>query len=140
MVTQQQWAPSSQRAEEREGGRRVLIADDNNDAAESLAVLLRLDGHDVAVANDGETALQLFKRTTPDVALLDIGMPHVDGYELARQIRAHSAGSQVLLVAITGWSQEEDVERSREAGFNYHLTKPVEPDAVATLLRSATVS
>lgn len=118
--------------------RRVLIADDNSDAAESLAMLLRLDGHDVAVATDGAEALRLFEQKMPDVALLDIGMPQVDGYELARRIRALSAGSDVLLVAITGWAAEEDRQRSRAAGFNHHLTKPVEPDAVAELLRSRT--
>lgn len=131
---------SSARSDDREGSRRVLIADDNNDAAESLAMLLRLDGHDVAIANDGEAALQMFERAKPDAALLDIGMPHVDGYELARRIRARSDGAQVLLVAITGWCQQEDIERSRAAGFDYHLTKPVEPDAVAKLLRSAGAS
>jgi len=116
-------------------GRRVLIADDNRDAAESLAVLLRFEGHDVVVANDGNAALRLFESHAPEVGLLDIGMPEFNGFEVARRIRASDTGAQVLLVAITGWGQEKDQRETREAGFDHHLTKPVEPEAVIQLIR-----
>jgi CheY-like chemotaxis protein len=112
----------------------VLIADDNRDAADSLAMLLRLDGHEVFVAHDGETALRLFEESQPQVALLDIGMPELDGYEVARRIRAKPAGKSVLLIAITGWGQEKDRRKSVEAGFDHHVTKPVEPEAVLKLI------
>lgn len=116
-------------------GRRVLVADDNRDAAESLAVLLRLEGHEVTVADDGETALRIFNEQQPEVALLDIGMPQMDGYELARRIRARPGGKRVLLVALTGWGQEKDRAASREAGFDHHLVKPVETEAIAQLMQ-----
>jgi CheY-like chemotaxis protein/two-component sensor histidine kinase len=115
--------------------RRVLIADDNRDAAESLAILLRFEGHDVVVACDGNAALRLFEAHAPDVAVLDIGMPLLDGYEVARRIRASANGAQVLLVAVTGWGQEKDRRETREAGFDHHLTKPVEPEAVSQLIQ-----
>ena len=115
--------------------RRVLIADDNRDAADSLAMMLRLEGHDVVVAHDGNAALSLFDGRMPDVALLDIGMPHMNGYEVARQIRARPGGEHVLLVAVTGWGQEKDRRQSREAGFDHHLTKPVEPDVISRLMQ-----
>src|SRR5690606_4810566 len=110
----------------------ILIADDNRDAADSLAMLLRCDGHEVRIAADGEAALEAFRDCTPDAALLDIGMPRMDGFELARRIRATDA--RVLLVAITGWGQAGDRERSAAAGFDHHLTKPVDYDALASLL------
>jgi CheY-like chemotaxis protein len=131
--------PSQGRADPQEPrvvvSRRVLIADDNRDAAESLAILLRFDGHDVVVANEGDAALRLFEAHKPDVALLDIGMPLLSGYEVARLIRASANGEQVLLVAVTGWGQEKDRRESREAGFDHHLTKPVEPEAVSKLMQ-----
>ena len=134
-------APSHGQADVREPrllvSRRVLIADDNRDAAESLAILLRFDGHDVVVASDGGAALRLFETHMPDVALLDIGMPQLNGYEVARQIRASPNGKHVLLVAVTGWGQEKDRRQSREAGFDHHLTKPVEPEAVSNLMQPA---
>jgi PAS domain S-box-containing protein len=115
--------------------RRVLIADDNQDAAESLAVLLRLKGHDVAVVNDGEAALRADDEQQPDVVLLDIGMPLLDGYEVARQIRSRPEARGVLLIAITGWGQEKDRRESLRAGFDHHLTKPVDPEVVAQLIK-----
>jgi PAS domain S-box-containing protein len=118
----------------RGAGRRVLVADDNRDAAESLAVLLRLEGHDVIVADDGETALRLFEEQHPDVVLLDIGMPQMDGYEVARRIRALPGGRRVLLVALTGWGQEKDRAASREAGFDHHLVKPVDTGIFSRLM------
>ena len=114
--------------------KRILLADDNRDAAESLAIILRLEGHEVDLAHDGAAALQLFAEKRPDVALLDIGMPKTNGYEVAKQIRANPGGDGVLLIAITGWAQDSDKARSRAAGFDHHLTKPVEPDMLIELL------
>jgi CheY-like chemotaxis protein len=129
-------APQSRAMVDGKGGssRRILLADDNRDAAESLAIILRLEGHEVELAHDGATALQVYCQKRPDVALLDIGMPKTDGYEVARQIRANPGGEQVLLIAITGWAQDSDKARSRAAGFDHHLAKPIEPDALIELL------
>jgi PAS domain S-box-containing protein len=115
--------------------RSVLIADDNRDAAQSLALLLELDGHEVAVASDGQEALNLITTRLPDIALLDIGMPKLDGYEVARRVRAGVSRKDIVLVAVTGWGQEDDKSRAREAGFDLHLTKPVEPERILALLR-----
>jgi PAS domain S-box-containing protein len=117
--------------------KRILLADDNRDAAESLAIILRLEGHEVELAHDGLAALRAFEATRPDVALLDIGMPKSNGYEVARQIRAVPGGTEVLLIAITGWAQDSDKARSRAAGFDHHLTKPIEPESLIELLGSA---
>jgi len=114
--------------------KRILLADDNRDAAESLAIILRLEGHDVELAHDGQSALDRFAQRRPDVALLDIGMPNTNGYEVARRIRATPDGRDVLLIAITGWAQDADKAESRAAGFDHHLTKPIEPDALIELL------
>src|SRR5581483_7617908 len=100
--------------------RRILIADDNNDALESLATLLQLSGHEVFTATNGGTALQSAERHRPEVALLDIGMPMLDGYEVAKRIRAQPWGQRITLVALTGWGQDSDRRRSREAGFDSH--------------------
>jgi PAS domain S-box-containing protein len=104
---------------------QVLIADDNRDSAESLSLLLELTGHDTRTAHDGLEAFQAAEAHHPDVALLDIGMPKMNGYEVARRIREQPWGKSMLLVAITGWGQEDDKQRAQEAGFNYHMTKPV---------------
>ena len=117
--------------------RRVLIAEDIPDAAEMLRLMLDLMGHDVRVAADGVQAVAIARVFKPDVALLDIGMPRMDGYDAAREIRA-ALGSSVLLVALTGWGQEEDQRRAREAGFDRHLTKPGEPEILENLIASAT--
>jgi PAS domain S-box-containing protein len=114
--------------------KRILLADDNRDAAESLAIILRLEGHEVELAHDGAAALALFEARKPDVALLDIGMPKSNGYEVARQIRSVPEGRDILLIAITGWAQDSDKAQSRAAGFDHHLTKPIEPDALIGLL------
>jgi CheY-like chemotaxis protein len=114
----------------------VLIADDNGDAAESLAMLIRLDGHDVTVGANGIEALELIDAVNPEVAFLDIGMPGLDGYEVARRIRANPRHAGVVLVAVTGWGQESDKARARAAGFDLHFTKPIEPDKLLELLRS----
>jgi signal transduction histidine kinase/CheY-like chemotaxis protein len=104
--------------------RRILIADDNVDAGDSLAMLLRGDGHDVKLVRDGEEALKVFASFNPDVVLLDLGMPRLSGYEVARRLRADD--SATLLIAITGWGQSADRAKSAAAGFDHHLTKPVD--------------
>jgi CheY-like chemotaxis protein len=113
---------------------RVLVVDDYPDTTESLAVLLRLWGYEPLVAFDGPDALTTAFRTQPDVVLLDIGLPRLDGYEVARRLRAHPATQKVLLVAVTAHGQEEDRQRSRQAGFDQLLLKPVEPDQLLQLL------
>jgi PAS domain S-box-containing protein len=117
--------------------RRVLIADDNRDAAESLAVLLRMDGHEVTIAYDGPQALAMLTHQRPQVALLDIGMPGLNGYEVARRVRQGPQGSLVTLIAVTGWGQDRDKALARQAGFDHHFTKPVDPGRLSRLLRSA---
>ncbi len=114
--------------------RRILIADDNNDALESLATLLQLSGHEVFTATNGGTALQSIERHLPEVVLLDIGMPMLDGYEVARRIRAQPWGQRITLVALTGWGQDSDRRRSREAGFDSHLVKPLDLETLTDLL------
>jgi CheY-like chemotaxis protein len=116
---------------------RILVADDNRDAAASLATLLSLDGHEVSVAYDGKAALGSAETFRPDVALLDIGMPNLNGYEVARSIRAQAWGRSMMLVAVTGWGQSEDKRRAREAGFDHHFTKPLDLDAFSTFLNDA---
>lgn len=106
--------------------RDVLVVDDNVDAAKSLSMLLRVLGQRTRIAHDAEGALALIEERRPDVVFLDIGLPHVDGYELARRIRQLSEGQNIILVALTGWGQEDDRRRSREAGFDDHLTKPID--------------
>ena len=114
--------------------RRVLIADDNRDAAESLAMLLQMEGHEVTVVHDGREAVTAFETSHPDAALLDIGMPGLNGYEIARIIRRSPLGRDVTLIAVTGWGQDNDKAQAAQAGFNHHFTKPVEPDAITALL------
>ncbi|HEX8784015.1 MAG TPA: response regulator [Steroidobacteraceae bacterium] len=114
--------------------RRILVADDNADALESLAAVLRLRGHEVYSAPNGAIALETAVRHMPEVALLDIGMPLLDGYEVARRIRAQEWGKAVTLVALTGWGQESDRRRSQEAGFDTHLVKPLDLERLTALL------
>jgi PAS domain S-box-containing protein len=128
--------PLLQPAIEQAVRRRVLVADDNVDGAESLAILLRVDGHDVTVVHDGAAALSEIERLQPHVALLDIGMPGLTGYEVARRVRQSPTGRSMVLVAITGWGQDSDKVRALAAGFDHHFTKPVEPEHVSALLRA----
>jgi two-component system CheB/CheR fusion protein len=114
--------------------RRILVADDNNDALESLATLLQLSGHEVYTAANGAVALESAEQHRPEVALLDIGMPKLDGYEVARRIRAQPWGQRITLVALTGWGQDSDRKRSQEAGFDSHLVKPLDLDKLTELL------
>ena len=108
---------------------RVLIADDNEDAADMLATLVRMRGHEVAVAHDGLEALSSAASFLPDVALLDIGMPELDGHQVAEQLR-RERGSEVTLVAITGWGDTPDKQRAASSGFDHHLTKPIDLDGL----------
>jgi PAS domain S-box-containing protein len=114
--------------------RRVLIADDNRDSADLLGELIHQLGSDVALASDGEEAVEVARAFRPDVAVLDVGMPKMDGYEAARRIRSESGGRRLKLVALTGWGQAEDRRLAREAGFDEHLVKPVELAALEALL------
>jgi CheY-like chemotaxis protein len=122
----------------RETPRRIVVIDDNVDAAESLAMLLRLKGHEVHVAYDGASGVDLTKKTAPDCVLVDIGLPGIDGYEVAKRLRAHQstqASDGILLVALTGYGQAEDRIMSEQAGFDHHLVKPVPQSVLEDLLR-----
>ncbi len=114
--------------------RRILVVDDNVDTAESMALLLRLRGHEATVAHDGMEALELAASFEPQVVLLDIGLPELDGYQVAAELRRRPSTAGALLVALTGYGQEEDQRRAREAGFDHHLTKPVDPQVIYQLL------
>jgi signal transduction histidine kinase/ActR/RegA family two-component response regulator len=118
------------------GRMRVLVADDNKDAAETLASLLRAAGHEAATAYDGEQALALLDRGPFEVGVIDIGMPRLNGYDVAEQVRRGAKGAHLRLVALTGWGQTEDRRRALAAGFDDHLTKPVHPEALLSLLES----
>lgn len=121
-------------------GRRVLVVDDNRDGAESLADLLSLWGHETHAAFDGTSAIQAVHDRSPEVVLLDISMPGMSGYEVAQALRQSPGLDDMLLIALTGYGQEEDRRRSKEAGFDYHLTKPVDPDALRRLLDARDLS
>jgi CheY-like chemotaxis protein len=120
--------------------RKVLIVDDNADAAQALCALLSDIGYSCETAFDGPSGLEAVTRFDPDVVLLDIGLPHVDGYEVARRIRCLPRGAQKLIVAVTGYGQEQDRQRSAEAGFDAHLVKPVDFDQLLLILRTARTS
>jgi CheY-like chemotaxis protein len=117
-------------------GKRVLVVDDNEDSADTLGMLLELLGAEVRVAHDGAEGLATFQESDPDVVLLDIGMPGMNGYEVARAIRQRFGEHRAVLVALTGWGQEQDRRDAREAGFNHHMVKPVEIGALRRLLAS----
>jgi PAS domain S-box-containing protein len=132
-------APSVQNQENasRSGSRRVLVVDDNRDAVESMALLLEVWGHEVRTAYDGPAALALAAEYRPDVVLLDIGLPGMNGYEVAQRLRELPGLEKALLVAVTGYGQESDRQRARKAGFDRHLVKPVDPGALQNLLAAA---
>jgi signal transduction histidine kinase len=113
---------------------RILIADDNRDAADSLAFMLRVAGHDVRTAYDGQQAVDMAESFRQALALLDIGMPRMNGYDAARALRGKSFGHEMLLIALTGWGQPEDKHKSQLAGFDHHLVKPVDPSTLNRLL------
>ena len=113
---------------------RILVADDNRDAAESMGMLLRLMGNEVRTAYDGVDAVEQAEAFRPDLILLDIGMPKLNGYDAAKRIREKSWSAGTMLVAVTGWGQEEDKRRTSEAGFDCHFTKPLDPAALHKLV------
>ncbi len=129
-------APSSQRGVP-PSPRRILVVDDNADAALTLAELLALEGHETYVAHDGPAAVDAARRLHPDVAILDIGLPGFDGLEVARRLRADPALKGILLVALSGWVHPDDRERTREAGFDHHVAKPVEFESLERILLEA---
>ena len=114
---------------------RVLVDDDYADAAAVLALMLRLDGHEVRTAGDGRSALREVAADPPDVVFCDIGLPDMDGYEVARRVRETIGPGRTALVALTGRGSDEDRARSRAAGFDHHLVKPVDPQEVEDMLR-----
>ena len=113
---------------------RILVVDDNHDSALSLAMVLTMMGHETRTAHDGETALATAEEFHPDVVLLDIGLPKMNGYEVAQRIREKAWGIAMFLIAVTGWGQAEDRARSAEVGLNMHMVKPVEPSALQAVL------
>ncbi|BBA34873.1 PAS domain-containing protein [Methylocaldum marinum] len=117
-----------------EKSKRILVVDDNTDAVESLALLLELEGHDVRTALDGPAALELASDFRPEAVLLDIGLPGMDGYEVARRLRDRPETREALIIAITGYGQLEDRALTKAAGFNHHLVKPVDPEELGALL------
>jgi CheY-like chemotaxis protein len=114
--------------------RRILIVDDSRDIASSTAELLAMLGHETFTAHDGEEAVALVNRLKPSIVLLDIGLPKRSGHEVASWIRAQPGGADVLLIALSGWGQKDDLRKSREAGFDLHLVKPVELETLAEII------
>jgi DNA-binding response OmpR family regulator len=112
----------------------VLVVEDNADAAESLVRLLRLLGHDAKAAHDGRAAVEEAARFRPQIALLDIGLPELSGYDVAREFRSQSWGKQMTLIALTGWGQDEDKRLAKDAGFDRHVVKPINPEELCELL------
>jgi CheY-like chemotaxis protein len=115
---------------------KILVVDDNHDSALSLAMMLSLMGHETRTAHDGESAVSTAESFQPEVVLLDIGLPKLNGYEVAQRIREQPWGTSMYLIAVTGWGQDEDRQRSSEVGLNMHMVKPVEPSALEKLLAS----
>ena len=117
---------------------RLLVVDDNVDAAEALSQLLKQSGHEVRLATDGPAALDTVAQAAPDVIFLDIGMPGMSGYDVARALREMPRGEEFVIVAVTGWGTAEDKSKAKAAGFDHHLTKPADFDAVEQILESVT--
>jgi DNA-binding response OmpR family regulator len=113
---------------------KILVVDDNHDSALSMAMMLQIMGHDTRTAHDGESAVSTAEAFLPEVVLLDIGLPKLNGYEVAQRIREKAWGESMYLIAVTGWGQDEDRQRSSEVGLNLHMVKPVEPAALEKLL------
>ena len=113
---------------------RILVVDDNVDAAKTMSMMLKIMGNEIRTAHDGQQGIETAEEFRPDMILLDIGMPKLNGYDTCRRIREQPWGGSIFIVALTGWGQEDDKRRSREAGFDYHLVKPVEPAALESLL------
>ena len=113
---------------------KILVVDDNPDSALSMAMMLSIMGHETRTAHDGESAVASAETFLPEVVLLDIGLPKLNGYEVAQRIRGQAWGESMFLIAVTGWGQDEDRQRSSEVGLNVHMVKPVEPSALEKLL------
>ena len=130
-----QEAPSQIGTEPIQSGLKVLVVDDNIDAAQTLAMLLReANGCNVTVCHDGQSALKLVENDEPGAVILDIGLPDIDGYEVARQLRKIKPSANTLLIALTGYGQPQDVKLAKQAGFDHHLSKPASPQAIVDLL------
>ena len=114
--------------------KKILVVDDNVDAADTLTLLLRNEGHDVHTAYGGGDAIKIADTVKPEVVLLDIQMPRMSGYDLVRELRRHERAPRPLLIAVSAWGAESDKLASRQAGFDHHLTKPVDPGALLALL------
>ena len=119
---------------------RILVVDDNKDSADTLAMLLRLKGNDIRTAYDGLEAVEVAEMFQPKFVLLDIGLPKLNGYDVARRIRQQPWGRDVILIALTGWGKDEDRRLSQEAGFNFHIVKPVDLAALEELLAESHVT
>ena len=116
---------------------RVLLVDDNPDSSEPLSLLLQTRGHETRIATDGEGALAMADEFRPNCVLLDLGLPRMDGYEVARQLRARPYGNQLILIALTGWSGKDVRTRAADAGFDYHVVKPVNWEELEKIVESA---
>jgi CheY-like chemotaxis protein len=119
--------------------KRILVVDDSQVQAKSLSMLLELMGHEVRLAHDGPSALQISTEFLPDVALIDVGLPGMSGYEVARRIREQPELRHMVLIAQTGWGREEDRQTSREAGFDHHLPKPIDHQLLEKILAELTI-
>ena len=119
-------------------GHRILVADDNVDFATSFALILRMLGNEVHVAHDGTEAFEAAAAFRPEFCFLDIGLPKLNGYDLAQRLREAPATRNSRLIVVTGWGQEKDRRRAQDAGFDHHMVKPVDPDEIEKLLRTAT--
>jgi CheY-like chemotaxis protein len=117
-------------------GSRILVVDDSVDSAETLAELLRIWGHDVRMAHDGAEAVEAAREYKPEVVLLDLGLPGMDGYAVAQQLKKDGTAGR-MLVALTGYSDQRDKQRTQQVGFDHHLVKPVDPDALQKLIQSS---
>jgi CheY-like chemotaxis protein len=116
--------------------RKILVVDDNRDAADSLAAILRVEGHEARAAYSGAEAVQAAEEMKPDVVLLDIQMPEMSGYDVARALRDYRRGVRAVIVAVTAYGQESDKLAARQAGFHHHITKPVDPARVLEIIES----
>ncbi len=114
--------------------RRILVVDDNRDIAESLGLLLKLEGHDMRIAYDGQHAVEVADIFEPEVVVLDIGMPHLNGHQTASELRKRAWAKNAIFIAVTGWGQPDDRRRSLDAGFDHHLVKPLDPMALRAVL------
>ncbi|QJW84413.1 response regulator [Ramlibacter terrae] len=127
-------APATPQAAKAVGSMRIPVADDNQDAAETLSMLLQVMGHEVRCVHDGEAAVDMLREFDAELVLLDIGMPKLNGYETCRAMRAASDGAARTIVAVTGWGQPKDLQLSSDAGFDRHIVKPIGLDAINELI------